>query len=49
MCICMYHFPLYNMTHIPGVVLAVEKRITSKLLVPASVKKLVKLDERKHT
>jgi len=28
-----------------GVVLAVEKRITSKLLVPTSVKKLAKLDE----
>jgi len=28
-----------------GVVLAVEKRITSKLLVPSSVKKLVKLDQ----
>jgi len=28
-----------------GVVLAVEKRITSKLLVPSSVKKILKLDE----
>lgn len=29
-----------------GVVLAVEKRIASKLLVPSSVRKLEKLDER---
>jgi hypothetical protein len=32
-----------------GVVLAAEKRIGSKLLVPSSVKKLVQLDGRANT
>lgn len=31
-----------------GTVLAVEKRITSSLLVPSSIKKLEKLDKRKN-